>query len=256
MATNVDVLTYGFAYASDQGSMGWSTISLLEVGGRKIVVDTGPSSRRPLLNQALKSRNLDFEDIDTVILTHLHWDHCQNTDPFRNARILVHPTEMDYARNPTRGDLATSSYIADMLDKMKLELVSDGDEVAEGVSILETPGHTKGHIGVLVDMGGEKILVAGDAMSDGGTVARGIPHNVFWDLKDARDSVEKMVDQSKVFYPGHDLPFRLEADNEVSYLGGPTQIEVVDSNETGKVTAVTFKVNPGRLANIDTVQKG
>jgi N-acyl homoserine lactone hydrolase len=256
MAANVDVLTYGFAYASDQGSMGWSTISLLTVGNRNIVIDTGPASRRPLLHQALKSRNLEFDDVDTVIITHLHWDHCQNTDPFRNAKILVHPTEMDYARNPTRNDLATSSYIADMLDKMDVNLVSDGDEVAEGVSILETPGHTKGHIAVLVDVGDEKVLVAGDALSDGGTVARGIPHNVFWDLEDAQDSVEKMLDQSKVFYPGHDLPFRLEAGNDISYLHGPTQIEVVDSNETGKVTAVTFRVNADRVANIDTVQKG
>ena len=256
MAAKVDVLTYGFAYVSDQGSMGWSTISLLSVGNRNIVIDTGPASRRPLLSQALKSRNLDFEDIDTVIITHLHWDHCQNTDPFRNARILVHPTELDYARSPTRRDLATSSYIADMLDRMKVDLVSDGDEVADGVSILETPGHTKGHIGVLVDVGGEESLVAGDALSDGGTVARGIPHNVFWDLEDARDSVEKMLDKSKVFYPGHDRPFRIEEGDEISYLHGPTQIEVVDSNETGRATAVTFKVNPDRPANIDTVQKG
>ena len=92
--SNLDVLTYGFAFTSDQGGLGWSTISLLTTGNRRILIDTGPASRRALLADALRSRNLDFEDVDTVILTHMHWDHCQNTDLFPNARILVHPKEL------------------------------------------------------------------------------------------------------------------------------------------------------------------
>ena len=92
---NLDVLTYGFALTSDQGAFGYSTNSLLTVGNNNILVDTGPSSRRTVLYRALESKNLTPDDIDIVILTHMHWDHCQNTDLFRNARILLHPTEMD-----------------------------------------------------------------------------------------------------------------------------------------------------------------
>ena len=251
---NLDVLTYGFSFVSDQGGVGWSTISLLTVGSRHIVIDTGPASRRPLLNQALQSRNLGFEDIDTVILTHMHWDHCQNTDLFKTARILVHPRELDYARNPNRGDISAAWYIADMMDKMKVEPVSDGDVIADGVSILDTPGHTKGHIGVVLEVGGEKVLVAGDALPDSGTVKRGMPYNIFWDVEDATESVEKMLDTSQVFYPGHDRPFRLDGD-EISYLHGPSQVEISDSNEGGGITALTYKVHARRAVNIDTVQK-
>ena len=47
MAT-LDVLTYGFALNTDQGSFGYSTNSLLRVGSHNILIDTGPSSRRPV----------------------------------------------------------------------------------------------------------------------------------------------------------------------------------------------------------------
>ncbi len=251
----LDVLTYGFSFTSDQGGFGWSTISLVTLGSRHMLIDTGPASRRGLLLQALRSRGLGLEDIDSVILTHLHWDHCQNTDLFRNARILLHPRELDYARNPRRGDLSAAWYIADMLGKMKVEPVSDGDEIDEGLSIIDTPGHTKGHISVLAQVGGEKVLVAGDALPDSGTVKRGKPYNIFWDINDATQSVEKMVAASKVFYPGHDRPFRLDG-GQVSYLHGPSTVEFATSNEGGGVTTVSVKVYSQRPVNIDLVQKG
>lgn len=206
----LQVLTYGFGFTSDQGCFGWSTISLLRVGDRNILIDTGPASRRALLGNALKDHGMERGDIDTVVLTHLHWDQCQNTDLFPNARILVHPKELDYARNPARGDTSAAWYVADMMAKMKAEPISEGGEVAEGVSVIETPGHTIGHLSVLLEVDGEKVLVAGDALPDGGSVRRGLPFNVFWDVNDASESVEKMLEVSSVFYPGHDRPFKLE----------------------------------------------
>ena len=251
---NVEVLTYGFSFGSDQGAFGLATNALLTVGNQTIVVDTGPSSRRSWLYDALQSKNLAPEDIDVVILTHMHWDHCQNTDMFRNARILVHPAELDYARNPNRSDFNVAQYMADIVDKMKVELVSEGDRVVEGISIVETPGHTIGHISVAVSAGGENVLIAGDALPDSGAVARGLPTNVFYDVEDARTSVEKMVTSAQIFYPGHDRPFRLDGD-QISYLEGPFNIEVTNSTEGLGETSLTFKVLAARPVNINIVQK-
>jgi len=250
----LQVLTYGFGFTSDQGCFGCSTISLLRVGDRNILIDTGPASRRALLVNALKDHGMERGDIDTVVLTHLHWDHCQNTDLFSNARILVNPKELDYARNPARGDTSAAWYVADMMTKMKAEPISKGGEVAEGVSVIETPGHTIGHLSVLLEVDGEKVLVAGDALPDGGSVRRGLPFNVFWDVNDASESVEKMLEVSSVFYPGHDRPFKLEGD-EINYLEGPTQIEIVGNVEGGGVTALNYKVHAVREPNISIVQK-
>ena len=253
MAT-LDVLTYGFALGSDQGSFGYSTNSLLRVGNHNILIDTGPSSRRPFLVNALKERDLTTDDIDIVILTHMHWDHCQNTDLFKKARVLVNPTEIDYARSPNQWDLATAAGMADMMRDMKVEPVSEGDKIVDGVSILETPGHTKGHMSVLADIDGEKVLVAGDAMPESGTVARGLPYNVFWDVDDSKASVEKMVASSNVFYPGHDRPFRV-SDGAITYLEGPENIHVMDSTEGGGSASLTFTVSATRHVNINIVQK-
>lgn len=251
---NLDVLTYGFALNSNQGSFGYSTNSLITVDGTRILVDTGPGSRRGLLHKQLSDLDLTPDDIDIVLLTHLHWDHCQNTDMFPNSRILVNPVEYDYARNPNPQDHATVKYIADMLEKMKLELVSDGDQITKGVKIIETPGHTKGHISVLADLGGESILIAGDALPDSGTVLRKLPYNVFWDVKDAQESVEKMIDTSHTFYPGHDRPFTF-TDGSITYLEGPENIEVTNSTDGGGSVSLTFTVHAERPVNINIVQK-
>ena len=94
--SNLDVLTYGFAFTSDQGGLGWSTISLLTTGNRRILIDTGPASRRALLADALRSRNLDFEDFDTVILTHMHWR-------YRDSHPHAWTTARTRTRSPTPG---------------------------------------------------------------------------------------------------------------------------------------------------------
>ena len=252
--TTLNVLTYGFALLTDQGNLGYSTVALLEVGDRRILIDTGPAARRMWLFKALADRGLGVEDIDTLILTHMHWDHCQNADLFGNARVLVHPKEIDYAYDPNPADVNSASYFADMLKKLRVDPVSDGDTVVEGVSIIDTPGHTMGHISVLAEIDGEKVLIAGDALPDGGTVRRRLPYNVFWDVDDARSSVEKMVASSKIFYPGHDRPFKVEGE-EITYLHGPENIQVLDSTEGGGTASLTFTVSAKRAVNVDIVQK-
>ena len=252
--TDIDVLTYGFSLVSDQGPFGFSTISLLNVGDQHILVDTGPASRRTMLVRTLQARGLAPEEIDLVVLTHMHWDHCSNADLFPNARVLVHPKEIDYANNPRRGDHNIASYYADMLSRLRVEPVSDGDRIAEGVSVMDTPGHTKGHISVSISVDGKDVLVSGDAMPDGGTVRRGLPYNVFWDVNDAAESVEKMVASADVFYPGHDRPFTLSGE-DVGYLEGPIGMEVTGYVEGGAPSAMTYVVHPTRAPNIDTVQK-
>ena len=56
---DLDVLTYGFAFVSDQGSFGWSSVSLVTIGDRKLMIDTGPSSLRVMVYGALQNRSLE-----------------------------------------------------------------------------------------------------------------------------------------------------------------------------------------------------
>ena len=181
--------------------------------------------------------------------------HCQNADLFTGARVLVHPKEIDYSRSPNRGDHQVATYFSDMLAKLKVEPISEGDQIAEGVSVIDTPGHTKGHISVVVSVDGKDVLVTGDALPDGGTVRRGLPYNVFWDVDAAADSVRKMMATAEVFYPGHDRPFTLDGD-EIGYLEGPIGMEVTGYVEGGAPSSMTYTVHPTREPNIDLMQKG
>ena len=99
-----------------------------------------------------------------------------------------------------------------------------------------------------------KSLWQGTPSRTPGALYRKLPYNVFWDVSDASDSVEKMLDVSNVFYPGHNRPFRIEGD-EVTYLGGPTKVEIVGTVEGGGHTSVSYKVTAKREPNISLVQK-
>ena len=53
--SKLDVLTYGFALVTDQGNVGYSTVSLVEADNSRILIDTGPASRRLWLMKALEN---------------------------------------------------------------------------------------------------------------------------------------------------------------------------------------------------------
>ena len=95
----VELLLAGYSVGTDQGGVGLSSTVLVK-GKQNILVDTGPHGRRELLLNSLAARQLTPDDIETVVLTHSHWDHTQNVDVFPNATICIHPKELEYARNP------------------------------------------------------------------------------------------------------------------------------------------------------------
>ena len=174
----IDILLTGMSAGTDQARLGLATIALVR-GQNNILVDVGHYGRRELLQRALESRGLTPDDIHMVVLTHAHWDHAQNVDVFPKARFLIHPLELDYSRAPRKGDWATPSYFAATLQGLNVEEVVDGTELEPGVRIVETPGHTRGHISVAVDTPDGTAVIAADAFPDAGVVGRGRPYLIF-----------------------------------------------------------------------------
>jgi N-acyl homoserine lactone hydrolase len=124
----------------------------------------------------LASRGLDPGEITRVVMTHLHADHTSGMRLLRNARFLCSTAEWTAA---TRPRAALSGYVASHLPPAsRLELVDperDGephdafaktiDLLGDGsVRLLWTPGHTAGHLSVLVRAAGGPILLIGDAV--------------------------------------------------------------------------------------------
>jgi len=123
-------LLTGFHVNCDQGSFSFCTIALIR-GRNNILVDVGHKGRANLLRESLAQVQVKEEDINMVVLTHAHWDHCQNIDMFPNARILIHPKELEYAASPNRSDLATARYFLASLQDRDVEQVVEGAEIAK-----------------------------------------------------------------------------------------------------------------------------
>ena len=169
---------------------------LIEAPGKRILYDTGAGNAkdRPAI-PIFGNLNSDFlghlravgaapEDIDVVICSHLHIDHVGwNTiqrggewvPTFPNSRYLLPAIDRDFW-DPTdeahyaqaRGAEVNRNVFEDsvqpILDAGLAELVSDGFEVAPGITLHAAPGHTPGHLFVRVESEGEVALFVGDIM--------------------------------------------------------------------------------------------
>ena len=103
----VDLLVQGWTLNTNEGRLGFCGVTLIEAGGRRILVDVAQVGRRVLILERLAARGLSPRDIDTVVMTHTHWDHLLNADVFEHAEFVVHKDERAYAREPHPNDWAT-----------------------------------------------------------------------------------------------------------------------------------------------------
>ena len=221
----LEIIMGGYSINTDQTRLGLCTVTLIR-GEVLSIVDVAHFGRRNMLVDELAAHGISTDDIGRVILTHAHWDHSQNTDLFPNAEIVIHADELEYSRNPRVGDLATARYFADTLLSQNVNAVSGETELEPGVSIIETPGHTRGHISVVVETEAGSVCIGGDAMSDAGAIGRGTPAIIFWSEADARASIQKIIAAANTIYPGHDRPFRVEANGDITYLAESPTLEV------------------------------
>lgn len=214
----IDLVVQGFTTASDQARLALSTVCLLR-GQRTTVVDAAHYGRRVLITDRLRALGVAPEQVDTLVLTHLHWDHMQNVDLFPNATIYVHPAELEYVKSPRTGDWATMRYVGAALAGRTVKTVEEGSEIEPGVRVIETPGHTVGSISLVVSTPEGAVGLVGDALPNARTALRRKPYLIFFDERAAEQSGEKIVSTCQTLYCGHDRPFRLVPGAErVDYL--------------------------------------
>jgi N-acyl homoserine lactone hydrolase len=219
----VQTLLQGSLLTTNQGEIAFCAVTLVEGPDaegrtRRIVVDTGSSGRLGALTEALSRRGLTGSDIDTVVLTHAHWDHMQLLDPFDRAVFRVHPAELDYIRHPHAGDFATPRWTRAVLDRYDVREVTGDTELIPGVRIVEAPGHSAGTIAVAVDTPDGLAVVTGDAVQSVEVATARRNALVFWDEELANRSVARLVELADVLHPGHDRAFRLSASGAAEYV--------------------------------------
>lgn len=120
---------------------------------------------------ALTAAGITPDDVDYVMCTHLHPDHVGwNTKledgrwvpTFPNARYLM-PAADEEMQRERASDLYAESVLP-VIEAGQAELVEAGHMLGDHVSLVPTPGHTPGHVSVLIKSGDHEALITGDAM--------------------------------------------------------------------------------------------
>ncbi len=186
-------------------------------GDKKILVDTGvedfiaPDDLEQrtgfpvrLFEEALESIGWTPEDVDIIIHTHLHNDHCENDSLCSNAEVYVQKKELDFCMNPHPVD---HRYYPDVLDGVNLKVVDGDTEILDGVSVILTPGHTPGGQSVVVNTEKGKAVITGLCCCDENFPASGkvILPGVLLDTIQAYDSMNRIKETADIVIPVHEL---------------------------------------------------
>jgi len=147
----------------------------IEGGDKKILVDTGEMA--PIISEdreqaiggkiytfedGLAQWNLAPEDIDIVIHTHLHNDHCENDYKCANALFYVHRRELERIHNPHPLDFRyMADYIEDVEANGQIISVDANTEITPGIRVMHTPVHTDGGMSVIIDTDKGKAVITG-----------------------------------------------------------------------------------------------
>ena len=222
---NVETLLDGYRLGTDQGSIAFCSITLVEGLDeqghlKRILVDTGHTGRRPALDTALGQRGLTRDSIDLVVCTHAHWDHIENLDMFPRAEVVMHPDERRYVRSPHRNDFACPEWIDAVLARYedRVKTVEEGTTLLPGVEIVTAPGHSAGTIAVTVAGDDGVAVIAGDSIQNAAVARAGRNGLVFWNDDLATASIAKLLAIGDIIYPGHDLPFRFTSGGQTEYV--------------------------------------
>lgn len=201
--------------------------------GRHILADTGPNRRhivepmyeygdsdfanhlKPLMTPEDDPRNrlaelgLSVDDIDILILTHTHFDHAGNTADFAGSEIVIHRDAHAFGRE--RWEQGVPGGIPELAHDdtpLNYRLIDGDEQLAEGLTLYETPGHAPGHMSLLAELPASgAFLLAIDAIYSRANHERD-NYQVAFDSDQARKSAHRCMElaqqhQARLIY-GHD----------------------------------------------------
>lgn len=199
-------------------------------GERKVLVDTGEMSpirsedrekniggRIYTFEEGLARFGLKPEDIDIVIHTHLHNDHCENDYLCTRAIFYVHEKELERIHHPHPLDYRyLEDYILEVEERDQIRPLSGDTEILPGIRVVHTPAHTEGGLTVLVDTPAGKAAITGFCVIqenfDPPPAVRGmemevIPPGTHVNVYEAYDILTEVKKMADILLPLHEPRF-------------------------------------------------
>ncbi len=159
---------------------------LIQYNGKNYMIDSGIGNKlnekqirnygvteQSNIEESLQKLGMTVEDIDGILMTHMHFDHASGltkyegdrlVSTFPKAKIYVSQIEWDEMRNPNIRSKAT--YWAENWEPIQDQVVTFTDfiEVAPGIEMIHTGGHSDGHAIVKLKQKGESLIHMADIM--------------------------------------------------------------------------------------------
>ena len=157
--------------------------TVVKSGGKTILIDAGTGGQLAptagLASAGMKAAGISPGDIDTVLISHFHPDHIfglmekeTNAQVYPDAEILVGETEYNFWTDPgliaklPEGRRGLAQRIQATFPEWKnVNRYTGGQEVAPGITSMDTFGHTAGHTAFMVSSGNDQTLLLGDLMN-------------------------------------------------------------------------------------------
>jgi glyoxylase-like metal-dependent hydrolase (beta-lactamase superfamily II) len=199
------------------------TPTLVNTGSELILFDTGVGEggrpARGNMRAAVQSAGYSPEQVDIVVLTHMHPDHIGGLSEggsaaFANARYVTGAKEYDFwsGMDPEANGVTKlmAKNVKPLADKMTF--LDDGGSVTSGITAMEAFGHTPGHMLYMLESEGSRLLLAADTANHYVWSLAHPDWEVRFDMdKEAaaatRRSVFDMIAADKIPFVGYHMPF-------------------------------------------------
>jgi glyoxylase-like metal-dependent hydrolase (beta-lactamase superfamily II) len=205
---------------------------IIEGAGQNILVDTAIHADQyqgyhrgfrdlpfePLLTfeQALSKFSLRPEDIDLVIQTHLHFDHCFNTSKCKNAKVLIQEEELKFAREPHPA--FSVLYSQSLLEGLNFKTIRGRKIISPGIEVIPVPGHSPGCQAVSISTDAGRAVITGfccikenffpaEDIQERVTPFAGYPvmvPGIHYDVIRAYESLLKIKEMADIIIPMHE----------------------------------------------------
>jgi N-acyl homoserine lactone hydrolase len=203
-----------------------SYVWYIEGTKERILVDAGASSeylskflgiparKIQKLDSGLSKLGTSCDDIDIIILTHLHEDHVACASQFSKAKFFVQERELEFAYNPH--PLVASSFCREFFENLDFAVIDGDAQICDEISVISTPGHTPGGQSVTVKTAKGVAIIAGlclirenfePPLSLRKKISV-IPPGLHTNALDAYDSVLKIKEMAEIIVPLHEPEFR------------------------------------------------
>jgi len=202
----------------------------IEGGDKKILVDTGemnPIQSKERENaiggmihtfeQGLEKYNLKPEDIDIVIHTHLHMDHCENDYKCSNATFYIHEKEIETIHDPHPLDYRyLEDYIEEIEENGQTKIIKGNEQIVPGIRVEHTPVHTKGGLSVFIETQKGTAVITGFCVINEnfdpppeikGMEMNVIPPGIHVDVYNAYNIMEDIKEKADILIPVHEPEF-------------------------------------------------